>query len=106
MMYNIYAGVGEANYLGTVNCDSNEEADCVAREAAIDEYDSYAGLHGIPDRGDIYDSPEDFGLEDGYSEEDVDEVLQEEIDSWIEYYAILEDEDTNIDEEEKHLLYS
>ena len=110
MMYNIYAGLGGgfggANYIGTIDCESLEDAYALAREYAIEEYDSYSGMYGVTDRGDIYDNPEDFGLEDGYSEEDVDEVLQEEIDSWIEYYAILEDEDTNIDEEEKHLLYS
>lgn len=45
-------------------------------------------MGGVTDRGDIYDNPEDFGLD-----EDVDDVLNEEINSWIDYWAVPEDED-------------
>lgn len=108
MMYNIYAGMGGsfggANYIGTVDCGSAEEAYSLAREYAMEEYDSYSGMGGVVDRGDIYDCPEDFGLEDDWDEEDVDRVLEEEMDSWIDYYAIPENEDTDINDEDKEYL--
>ena len=42
MMYNIYAGLGGgfggANYIGTMDCKSLEDAYALAREYAIEEY--------------------------------------------------------------------
>lgn len=32
-------------------------------------------MGGVTDRGDIYDNPEDFGLDENWDEEDVDDVL-------------------------------
>ena len=82
MMYNIYAGLGGgfggANYIGTIDCESLEDAYALAREYAIEEYDSYSGMYGVTDRGDIYDNPEDFGLDENWDEEDVDENLDYE----------------------------
>ena len=99
MMYNIYAGLGGgfggANYIGTIDCESLEDAYALAREYAIEEYDSYSG---------IYDNPEDFGLDEDWDEEDVDDVLNEEINSWIDYWAVPEDEDENLDDEDKEYL--
>ncbi len=108
MMYNIYAGLGGgfggANYIGTIDCKSLEDAYALAREYAIEEYDSYSGMYGVTDRGDIYDNPEDFGLDEDWDEEDVDDVLNEEINSWIDYWAVPEDEDENLDDEDKEYL--
>lgn len=55
-------------------------------------------MGGVTDRGDIYDNPEDFGLD----EKDVDDVLNEEINSWIDYWVVPEDED--LDDEDKEYL--
>lgn len=57
-------------------------------------------MYGVVDRGDIYNNPEDFGLD----EEDVDDVLDEEINSWIDYWAVPEDEDEDLDDEDKEYL--
>lgn len=73
----------------TIDCESLEDAYALAREYAVEEYDSYSGMGGVTDRGDIYDNPEDFGLD----EKDVDDVLNEEINSWIDYWVVPEDED-------------
>lgn len=108
MMYNIYAGLGGgfggANYIGTIDCKSLEDACALAREYAIEEYDSYSGMYGIVDRGDIYNNPEDFGLDEDWDEEDVDDVLNEEINSWIDYWAVPENEDEDLDDEDKEYL--
>lgn len=32
-------------------------------------------------------TPEDYGLEEGYTEEDIEEIYQEEVESWITYYV-------------------
>lgn len=55
--------------------------------------DSYSGMGGVTDWGDIYENPEDFGLGEDWDEKDVDDVLDEEINSWIDYWAVPEDED-------------
>lgn len=108
MMYNIYAGLGGgfggANYIGTIDCESLEDAYALAREYAVEEYDSYSGMYGVVDRGDIYNNPEDFGLDEDWDEEDVDDVLDEEINSWIDYWAVPEDEDEDLDDEDKEYL--
>lgn len=108
MMYNIYAGLGGgfggANYIGTIDCKSLEDALALAREYAVEEYDSYSGMSGVIDRGDIYDNPEDFSLDEDWDEEDVDDVLNEEINSWIDYWVVPEDEDLDLDDEDKEYL--
>lgn len=38
--------------------------------------------HGIVSYGDIWENPEDYGLE-----EDIEEIYQEEVESWITYYV-------------------
>lgn len=58
-------------------------------------------MGGVTDRGDIYDNPEDFGLDEDW---DVDDVLNEEINSWIDYWAVPEDEDKDLDDEDKEYL--
>lgn len=53
MMYNIYAGLGGgfggANYIGTMDCKSLEDAYALAREYAIEEYDFYSGMGDVID---------------------------------------------------------
>ena len=88
--YNIYAGLGGgfggARLVAKAEEFENEEAAVkYAYEYAIEEYQSYEGYYGIVSYGDILDYPEDYGLEDGFTEEDVQEIYQEEIESWITY---------------------
>ena len=90
--YNIYAGLGGgfggARLVAEAEEFENEEAAVnYAYECALEEYQSYEGYHGIVSYGDILDNPEEYGLEEGFTEEDVDEIYQEEIESWITYYV-------------------
>ena len=96
MKYNIYAGLGGgfggAQYEYTIDCESKEEAENLAYESAINIYESYEGSHGILDIRDC--------IEVSDSEEEAEEMYQEEIESWIEYYAVPTDEDTETTKEE------
>lgn len=91
MKFEIFAGLnggfGGAQSLGIFDFDDEEEALQEARNAAIEEYESYEGCHGILSREECKeDLIESFGIE--YATEDnVDIAYLEEIESWIEYYV-------------------
>lgn len=88
--YNIYAGLsggfGGANYIGTLRDSNLEEAEKYAYEAACEEYDSYAGSHGLRTVDEIM---EDETLD----ERDAYETYLQEMEDWIECYVIPTDED-------------
>ena len=88
--YNLYAGLGGdfggANYITTEEFTSEEEARQEAYRLAVEEYESYEGLHGILD----WDDCREAMMEDNNYEEpdpsEVNDYYLEEIESWIEYY--------------------
>lgn len=92
--YNIYVGmINEEHYVGTLRDVTEDGALDYAYELAVEEYESYAGYHGIPSwnecREGIYDLyRQEIEMEE-YSEEDIDfmtnEQYQEEIASWVTY---------------------
>lgn len=47
--------------------------------------------------GEIAENPEEFGLEGDYTEEDINEIYDEEINGWISYYVEEVPEDTPLD---------
>lgn len=105
--YNIYAGLGGsfggAEYRGTGEFETEEDASEVAYAIACEEYESYEGYHGIKDWSDIAeDSNLDPDDEDNYDE--ILEAYNEEMESWIEYYAVLTEDDDEISEEELYEL--
>lgn len=90
--YNIYAGLGGgfggARLIAEAEeFESEKAATKYAYDCALEEYQAYEGCYGITSYGDILDYPEDYGLEEGFTEEDVQEIYQEEVESWITYYA-------------------
>jgi hypothetical protein len=98
MEFNIYAGLsgsfGGARYVGTVDCGDVIQAEDIAHEQAIEEYESYAGLHGLLTWNDIKDeNPEE-------SDDDIDLMYLEEMENWIESYVILTEEDGEVEEDE------
>lgn len=112
--YNIYSGLGGSfggeTYQYTGLYESEEEAWQDAYHSATAEYESYEGYHGIKDWQDCFnDLCEEKGLDpdsenpDNYAE-DIDIYYQNEIESWIEYRAVLTEED-DIDEEDLILNY-
>lgn len=91
MIYNIYAGLGGgfggAEFYSSEDFSSEEDAVEYARDVAIQEYQSYEGYHGIYGLRDIQEEYQDFGLDDDFTNEELEEVYLEEIESWIEYYV-------------------
>ena len=101
MKYNIYAGLGGGfggpTYQGTGEFNDEDSATDYAYEMAIEEYQSYEGYHGILDWHDVAEQEE---LDPEENEEAIDAAYREEIESWIEYYAVPFDEDEEFDPEE------
>lgn len=98
--YNIYAGLGGgfggATYQYTADCKDKDEASDLAYQAAIEEYESYEGLHGIKTWEDCRDdiAEEDDVLPEEVSDDAVDVMYNEERENWIDFYAVPTDEDT------------
>ena len=96
-MFALYAGLaggfGGATYQGTEEFDTEEEAMDVARQLAIDIFESYFGLYGVVGSEDIIENPELYGIEnfDSLSEDEqygiINEILENECESWIDYYV-------------------
>lgn len=100
--YKIFTGLGGGFGGATFRCvsefNNDEEAEKYAYQEAVEEYESYGGLHGLRDRTEVradfirdnYDIDEDdedideFELSDE-EEEDVELLYTEEIEGWIEY---------------------
>ena len=98
MKYNLYAGLsggfGGANLVFKgAEYNDIEEATKAAYQYAVEEYESYEGHHGLTSYDDIEENPEDYGLDENPEAEDINEVYIEEMESWIEYYAIPTAED-------------
>lgn len=104
--YNIYAGLGGgfggAKYQYTSLYESPEKAEEEAYEVASEEYESYGGYHGLL----TYEEALETAMEanPGKSEEElqeyIDELFEEDKESWIEYYAVLTSEDTETSEDD------
>lgn len=108
MLFNIYAGLGGgfggARYMGTIDCENENAASDYAYELARDEYNLYEGMYGLFDPGDAYDNPEDYGLSDEPTEDEIEELVLEDMENWIDYKVIPANEDENIDECEREML--
>ena len=102
--YEIYAGLsggfGGAQYQCTEQFECIEDAEERAYWLARDEYESKAGLHGLESYEDaLNEAKEQEG--DNCSEVELrelaDEIYNEYIESWIEYYAKESEEDDEDD---------
>lgn len=93
--YKIYYGMGGSFRGGIekdiVECLDSDEALEMARERAIEEYQSYEGLHGIRGYDEILEEIREesetwyFVPTEIEIEEEADRLYQEEMDSWLEY---------------------
>lgn len=84
--YDIYTGLGGgfggAHLVAEAEEFENQEAAVkYAYECALKEYQSYEGYYSIVSYGNILDCPENYGLEDSFTEKDI----QKEIDDQISY---------------------
>jgi hypothetical protein len=83
--YKIFAGLGGsfggAQEVETGEFENEEKANKRAYELAKEEYESYQGLHGIPDEESIKEeNPE-------YSDEDIQQAINDDMESWLDYYV-------------------
>ena len=89
MVYNIYVGFssrfGGAEFHTSEDFSSGADAVEYARDIAIQEYQSYEGCHGIYRLQDIQEEYQDFGLDDDFTEEELEKGYLEEIEPWVEY---------------------
>lgn len=89
--FEIFAGLGGsfggAQSHGIYEYETKEEAVKDAYQLAVEEYESYGGCHGLMDwdmcKEDLI---EFFG--EGITDEDVSMHYQEEMESWLSYYAV------------------
>lgn len=116
-LYNIYSGMG-GGFGGAVfqtqeDFNTREEAEAVAYQLAVEDYLSYEGSNGIMSEADCrqevmvsygYDEEEIENLElPPELEEEIQEMYRDEIESWIDYRAVLAEEDPNKEEVENEL---
>lgn len=93
--YKLYVGLGGgfggATYQQTIECKDEQTALDWAYEDACQEYESYAGLHGLRDIDDIIE-------EDGVDEDGACEIYEEEREGWLDYWV---EETDSLEEEEE-----
>jgi hypothetical protein len=78
--YGLGGGFGGADNHEVIDADNQEQAEEYAYEMACQEYDSYAGLHGLRDLEMIMD-------EDECEEEEAEMTYNVERESWLDYSA-------------------
>lgn len=104
--YNIYSGLGGsfggAKYQYTGLFNSQEEADNEAYQRACEEYDSYSESHGLLTYEEAEEQAIDVGCTPGTKDFEIyiSGAFQEDLESWVEYYAILTSEDTETPEDD------
>jgi hypothetical protein len=88
--FKIYAGLGGgfggADYHGIHEFVDEDDAFDHARLIACEDYESYAGMHGLRSYEDIYQDFVDEGIEDIY-ESDIEYEYEQERDSWLDYFV-------------------
>lgn len=93
--FKIYAGLsgsfGGARFCGVYECTDKNEAEDIAHEEAMSEYESYGGYHGLYTwdsmRQEIADNEYGGDIEQVDSE-DVDIAMTEEVEGWLSYRIV------------------
>lgn len=79
--YGLGGGFGGIQNYEVVKMNSEEEASNYAWEKACEEYEGYAGMHGLRTIEDIMD-------EDEVEEDEAEEIYNEERESWLDYVVL------------------
>lgn len=92
--FKIYAGLnggfGGAEYIETLEFDTESEATDYAYDLAVQEYEGYIGNYGLR-------SIEDIMEEDEASEDEAQEIYEEEMDSWLDFFVELVDDESDFE---------
>ena len=81
-------GFGGPGEWERVELSDSDKALDLAWECAIEDYEMYEGMHGLLDIDEIME-------EEGCDEEEAQEIRQDQIESWIDYDVITEEEYLN-----------
>ena len=93
--YRIYAGLGGgfggAKFEGIYEYRNQREAEWAAYEMAVEEYESYGGMHGLLDYDGVREDLEESGFFDTIDENEIDDMVEnaymEHMESWLDYRA-------------------
>ena len=72
---------------GPLEFSSKDIATQAAYDMAVEDYESFEGLHGIPDVGDIMEDKEGYNLSEDASEDECWEAYYEQRESWLNYWV-------------------
>ena len=92
--WRIYAGLGGGfggAYYQFNEITDKDTAESIAFEQACEIYDSYGGMHGLFNYKDAKEEDPEL------TEEELDEMYNEDRESWIDYYVV-EDDGSEIDD--------
>lgn len=78
---------GGTECVGPYEYKNERDAVDEAYNMAVEDYESFAGYHGIVDIGEIMECPEDFGLDSDADEEACWEAYYEEREGWLNYWV-------------------
>lgn len=82
-VWKIYAGLGGgfggAHFIRTYE-GTKERAEKEAYYAAVEEYEGYEGLHGLRTIDEVME-------EEGVDHEEAQQIYNEEMESWLDYYV-------------------
>ena len=104
--YGLGGGFGGAKFSHIETGCGRVTAEEIAFQLAVEEYESYGGYHGLTSYDEIRENLEDYGLDEEATDEDIWMAYMEEVNSWIEYYAVeydgreIDDDGEPIEEEE------
>lgn len=83
------AGFGGPHFLGTVEGKSLDDPE-VQEDAwtlAVDEYETYAGLHGVLSWDEVKADLEE-SFDGSVDDEEVNDAYNEEVSSWVSYWVV------------------
>lgn len=93
--FKLYAGLGGsfggATLQGVYECRDEQAAELAAYQLAIEEYESYGGMHGLLDYEGCYEDLKESGMIDTIDENEIDDMVTahyfEYMESWLDYYV-------------------
>ena len=92
--FKLYAGLGGsfggATLQGIYEYRNAREAEQAAYQLAVEEYESYGGMHGLLDYNDCYEDLKESNMFDAIDENEIDDMVTAHyfayMESWLEYY--------------------
>lgn len=93
--FKLYAGLGGsfggATLQGVYEYRNAREAEQAAYQLAVEEYESYGGMHGLLDYEGCYEDLQESGMIDTIDQNEIDDMVTAHyfayMESWLEYYV-------------------